>query len=163
VVEFGTYSGGSALFFSEILRSISPSAKVLSIDIDQGGVADRVRNVKSIELLQASTTSGAARHRIQQIRSENPGSAFFILDSDHMKDHVLGELLQIRSLTQPGDYVVVEDGNINGHPVLPDWGPGPFEALEEYFAAYPSDYRRDTEREGKFGFTFAPSGFLIRQ
>ena len=82
--------------------------------------------------------------------------------SDHSMKHVFLELVQLRSLTRPGDYVVVEDGNINGHPVVPDWGPGPYEALEEYFSRYPDDYRRDTEREEKFGFTFAPNGFLIR-
>ena len=68
----------------------------------------------------------------------------------------------LRDLTRPGDYVVVEDGNINGHPVLPDWGPGPWEAIEEYESRHPDDYRHDTEREGKFGFTFAPRGYLIR-
>ena len=30
--------------------------------------------------------------------------------------------------------LVVEDGNINGHPVLPGWGEGPWEALEDYMA-----------------------------
>jgi cephalosporin hydroxylase len=88
---------------------------------------------------------------------------FFILDSDHSKQHVLGELRMIRDCTRPGDYVIVEDSNINGHPVLPDFGPGPYEALQEYVARYPQDYTRDTKRELKFGFTWAPAGFLIRR
>ncbi|MBV9768089.1 MAG: hypothetical protein JOZ32_00840 [Bryobacterales bacterium] len=43
------------------------------------------------------------------------------------------------------------------------WGPGPYEALEEYLRQYPNDYQPDREREEKFGFTFAPKGFLIRR
>jgi cephalosporin hydroxylase len=66
-------------------------------------------------------------------------------------------------LTLEGDYVVVEDGNLNGHPVLPGWGPGPYEALSAYFEEFPDDYTRDTRRECKFGFTFATSGFLIQR
>ena len=59
--------------------------------------------------------------------------------------------------------VVSGQRNINGHPVLPQYGPGPYEAVQEYWARYPEDYVLDTARETKFGFTFAPGGFLIRQ
>jgi cephalosporin hydroxylase len=97
------------------------------------------------------------------LRTERPGPVFAILDSDHRMDHVLGEMLLLRPLLLPGDYLIVEDSNINGHPVLPDWGPGPFEAAAEYFARFPSDYERDTAREHKFSFTFATNGFLIRR
>jgi cephalosporin hydroxylase len=71
-------------------------------------------------------------------------------------------MLSLRELVEPGDYMVVEDGNINGHPVLPRWGEGPTEALQAYFDRYPEDYTVDAAREAKFGFTFAPSGFLLR-
>jgi cephalosporin hydroxylase len=69
----------------------------------------------------------------------------------------------MREILGPGDYLVVEDGNINGHPVLPGWGEGPWEALDEYFRRYPDDYLRDEARERRFGFTFAPRGYLIRK
>jgi cephalosporin hydroxylase len=77
--------------------------------------------------------------------------------------HVHAELMLLRPITRAGDYVVVEDSNINGHPVLPGWGPGPYEAVERYMSEYPDDYRRDLPRERKFGFTFAPNGFLVRR
>ena len=84
------------------------------------------------------------------------------MDSNHAEDHVYAELVALRELTREGDVVIVEDTNINGHPVLPVYGPGPYEGLHRYLSAYPDDYSRDVEREWKFGFTFAPDGFLIR-
>ncbi|WP_285161990.1 CmcI family methyltransferase, partial [Mycobacterium tuberculosis] len=50
----------------------------------------------------------------------------------------------------------------NGHPVLPGFGPGPYEAIEAYEDEFPNDYKHDAERENKFGWTSAPNGFLIR-
>jgi cephalosporin hydroxylase len=163
VIEFGTFHGGSALYFAEVLRHARPRSRVLSVDIDHGKVAGVVRAHDRVELLECDSTSPLVTGRVDALRAEYPGSAFFVLDSDHRKEHVRGELLQLRSITLAGDYVVVEDGNINGHPVLPDWGEGPHEALQEYLERFPDDYVGDTDRERKFGFTFAPGGFLIRR
>ena len=162
IVEFGTRFGGSALYFSVIGRSIVPDLKVLSVDITHGELDPSVHDHDNIELMEVSSSSPEVAHAIARLRSENPGPVFFILDSDHSKAHVLAELELLRDVVTCGDYVVVEDGNINGHPVLPGWGEGPTEALQAYFARYPADYRQDAVRERKFGFTFAPGGFLIK-
>ena len=162
VVEFGTRFGGSALFFSVIGRAVNPDLRVLSVDITHGEVEPGVRDDPSIRLLEVSSTDPLVARVIRDMRADCPGSAFFILDSDHTRAHVLAELDLVRTVVDSGDYVVVEDGNINGNPVLPGWGEGPAEALQEYFRRYPEDYMRDTQREKKFGFTFAPSGYLVK-
>ena len=163
VVEFGTRFGGASLFFSIIGAAVNPALRVVSVDISHQDVHPRVREVEGIELLTASSVSDTVAEHLAACRERAPGPWFCILDSDHRKDHVLAELELLRGVTRRGDYVVVEDGNINGNPVLPGWGEGPSEALAAYGGMYPGDYRRDRRREEKFGFTFAPGGFLIRQ
>ena len=163
ILELGTYNGGSTLYFAEIGKLVSPNLRVLSVDIEQNRIDPRVRSHERIELLESDSTHPRVAARFLELREAWPGKAFFIVDSNHTKDHVLAELMMLRDLTQSGDYVVVEDGNINGHPILPGWGPGPYEALQEYMGRYPEDYIPDTAREEKFGFTFAPKGFLIRR
>jgi cephalosporin hydroxylase len=162
VIEYGTHHGGSALFFRSILDSAGIHGEVISVDVVDT-VDPRARACGGIRFVLDSSTSAAVRDVLIAAIARHPGPIFAILDSDHRADHVYDELCGLRDLLKPGDYLIVEDSNINGHPVLPDWGAGPFEAIERYEAAFPDDYLRDTARELKFGFTFAPRGFLIRK
>ena len=50
------------------------------------------------------------------------------------------------------------DTNVNGHPVFPEHGPGPMEALET-FMSETDEFETDVTRE-KFFLTFNPHGFL---
>ena len=60
-----------------------------------------------------------------------------------------------------GSYLVVEDTNINGHPVKPTFGPGPMEAVEEFLKEN-GDFAVDKSRE-KFYLTFNPNGYLKKK
>jgi len=163
VVEFGTAYGGSALFFASVLDGLGVDYQVLTVDTLRSRIDDRTIDHPRIEVLTASSTAAETAARIAELKDLFPGPIFAILDSDHSAAHVAEELASITPLLSPRDYLVVEDSNINGHPVLPDYGPGPYEAIEEFLAAHPGAYQRDESREAKFGFTFAPGGFLIRQ
>jgi len=162
IVEFGTRHGGSALFFAAVGGLARPDCRVFTVDIETGGLHPAVTAHPAIEVFRASSTDAAVTRRIQDLRERTEGAVFAILDSDHRKEHVLAEMLALRDVLREGDYLVVEDGNINGHPVLPGWGEGPWEAIAEYTKRFPDDYRRDIERERLFGFTFAPRGYLRR-
>ena len=162
IIEGGTAHGGSALYFSFILKSIKPMSKILSVDIDHSLVSESLRSNSHIEFITGKVTDEKTISRIKELRTFFKGPLFIILDDDHTKINVLREMKAIRDILTTGDYLIVEDSNINGHPVLPLWGEGPMEAIDEYFKIYPNDYKRDIIREEKFGFTFAPKGFLIR-
>ena len=83
-----------------------------------------------------------------------------ILDSGHKRDHVLEELRCYSPRVSSGQYLIVEDTNLNGNPVRPDFGPGPMEAVEEFLADHP-EFTRDRSRE-KFLLTYNPGGYLLR-
>jgi cephalosporin hydroxylase len=164
VVEFGTAYGGSALFFADVMRRVGLGApfKVVSVDIYHGRVDQAARQDPDILLIESRSTVPAVAERIRCLRNEFPGTVFAILDSDHSMNHVLAEMKLLRPLLAAGDYLVVEDSQLNGHPAHPGWGPGPFEAIEAYEQEFPHDYRHDVVRETKFGWTQATNGFLIR-
>ena len=83
-----------------------------------------------------------------------------ILDSLHTAEHVGAELELYADIVSPGCYLVVEDMNVNGHPVLPDYGPGPTEAVEAFLATT-DEFVVDRDRE-RFLMTLNPGGYLRR-
>jgi cephalosporin hydroxylase len=162
VIEFGTAHGGSAMFFADVMRRIGEPFKVLSVDVTHQLLNPIALRDPDVQFLKSRSTVPAVAEEIQRLRSELPGKVFAILDSDHSMEHVLAEMKLLRPLLSAGDYLIVEDSMLNGHPNLPGWGPGPYEAIEAYENEFPNDYTHDVARENKFGFSFATNGFLIR-
>jgi cephalosporin hydroxylase len=83
-----------------------------------------------------------------------------LLDSDHAEAHVRQELEAYHPLVTAGSYLVVEDTNLNGHPVEPEHGPGPWEAMQAFLSAH-TQFAHDTEMD-KFLVSFNPKSFLKR-
>jgi cephalosporin hydroxylase len=155
IVETGTAAGGSALFLATVCDAVGVG-EVLSIDsqIRSGRpIHDRVTYV---------TGSSTAPETLELIAARASGTApvMVILDSDHGRDHVLAELRHYAEFVTPGSYLVVEDTNLNGHPVVRNFGPGPMEAVREFLGER-SDFKREAEQE-KFFLTFNPDGYLRR-
>lgn len=151
LIETGTYDGGSALFFAHMF-DILGEGEVLSIDISpQANLPQHPR----ITYLTASSTAPEA---LEEARSKAEGKrTMVILDSDHRAPHVNEELKHYPQLVSSGCYLIIEDTNINGHPVSREFGPGPMEALDEWLKSSPP-FDPDPRRE-KFLVTFHPRGF----
>jgi len=153
IVETGTYQGGSALFFADVCDMLG-GGRVISIDIDpQPGLPEHER----ITYLLGSSTS---EEILEKVRAEAGGTVMVVLDSDHSAEHVGNELRAYAPMVPVGSYLVVEDTNVNGNPILPGWGPGPREAVEEFLREN-DGYVVDETRE-KFFMTFNPGGYLKR-
>lgn len=125
LVETGTYYGGSAQFFADVMDRIGKGF-VISIDNNPGS---RRPEHPRIIYLQGDSVALA-----EVVKEELPpdSTVMVSLDSDHKKDHVLAELNAYKDIVTAGQYMVVEDTNLNGHPVNPEYGPGPFEAVQEF-------------------------------
>jgi len=145
--------GGSALFMANMMDLIG-KGEVITIDINPGIRPAHPR----IRYVQGSSTDASLLEEV--LRDRHDGMRMVILDSDHSKAHVKRELELLSPYVTTGSYLIVEDTNINGHPTCPEFGPGPFEALEE-FLGLTTDFVVDSSRE-KFLMTFNPRGFLKR-
>jgi cephalosporin hydroxylase len=155
VIECGTYAGGSALFLAHLCDLLGKGL-VLTIDVEPRPLPTHPRLARLVG-------SSIAPETVAQVRrfAAGRGPVLVALDSDHHFEHVLQELRLYGPLVTPGSYLVVEDPNVNGHPVLPDFGPGPQEAVQQFLGECP-DFETDRTRE-KFLLTFNPGGFLRRR
>jgi cephalosporin hydroxylase len=154
IVELGTYRGGSALFFAQLCDLVG-TGSVITID----AVPARVPDHNRITYLTGSTVSAATLERVRA-EVDGRGPVLVVLDSNHTRDHVLAELRLYADLVTVGSYLIVEDSNINGHPVLPGNGPGPTEAIETFLQ---EDHRFEIDRSReKHLLTMHPGGFLKR-
>jgi cephalosporin hydroxylase len=156
VVETGTFRGGTARFLASVLDLLG-MGRVMTIDIKP---RERLPEHPRIEYLHGSSVTPEVVDRVRAAADAAEGPVLVILDSDHARDHVLAELRAYADLVTPGSYVIVEDTDLNGHPVLPNWGPGPSEAVEAFLAER-SDFAPDRDRE-RFLLTMNPGGFLRR-
>jgi cephalosporin hydroxylase len=156
VIETGTAFGGSALFFASCMDMIG-RGRVITIDI--GDHPTRPAHDRITYLLGSSVDTRV----VEQARAAaaDASSVMVVLDSDHSRDHVLAELHAYAPLVTRGSYLIVEDTNVNGHPILPTFGPGPHEAVDA-FLAEGAPFVRDRDCE-KFYLTFNPGGYLRRE
>lgn len=154
IIETGTDLGGSALFLASMCDLVG-HGRVVSIDIRE---SSQVQHPRITYLVGDSTSKGI----LDRVREATHGTKnrLVILDSDHSAYHVARELRVYREFVSLGNYLVVEDTNVNGHPVMPEHGPGPFEAVHT-FLDEDTDFRIDRSRE-KFLLTYFPDGFLKR-
>jgi cephalosporin hydroxylase len=155
IIETGTYDGGSAFFLAHVCDMVG-NGRVVTIDIEPR--PDRPQHPRLKYLVGSSTAAdvvASVRHGL-----DASDVVLVILDSDHSEGHVTNELHNYSDLVSVGSYLIVEDTNINGFPVLPEFGPGAREAVDAFMAEN-TDFVLDQEME-KFFMTFNPGGYLRR-
>ena len=135
IIETGTDCGGSALFMATYLDMLS-IGKVISVDIKP---YDRAypSHPRITYLGGKSSVDPEVVAEIKGYADYYGGPVVVILDSDHREPHVTKELEVFAPFVTPGSWLIVEDTDVNNHPVLEEHGPGPFEAVEKWLPNHP--------------------------
>jgi len=157
IIETGSYSGASAHFMASMMSLSGYQGSVISIDII------RVRNsFPNVEFIKGNSVDPQIVELVTQKCANK--RTMVVLDSNHRKKHVLKELGIYSKLTSKNQYLIVEDTNLNGHPVLSKGfngkRPGPMEALDEFLVTT-EDFTVDMTMH-KFLLTMHPKGFLLK-
>ncbi len=148
------------MYFSCLLDQIGAGSSALLVGSDKAPrpKSKSLRHPR-IRLIERSSTDpctvAAARALVP------PRGGMVALESDHHEVHVLEEPRLYREFVAPGEYLVAEDTNINGHPVLPRYGRGPSEAVNR-FLEEDHDFVRDDVLCKRQLFSFHQYGWLRR-
>ena len=160
VIEFGSNSGGSALWLADQLtiRGIG-GAHVWSLDINPVTDLEDPR----ITFGYCDVANPAAHLGLADLQSL-PRPLLVIDDASHMADHVLAVLRYVDQVLQPGDYLIVEDGILDMLGWSDKYGGGPLVALKRFLEESGDRYRLDYARRDKYGHnvTWNPEGYLLR-
>jgi cephalosporin hydroxylase len=172
IVEVGIKRGGLTYYFANLLDLIHGATRprlfglgakptdgrIVAVDVSTALVDKRAKQHPRVTILEGSSVDPGVFERVRSLTGD--GRVMVLLDSDHTAAHVMAELDLYSELVSPGCYLIVNDGNINGHPALPEFGPGPYEAVEEWLPGR-DDFVLDKDAE-KHMLTLCPNGFLKR-
>lgn len=112
LIETGVAHGGSLIFYASLFEAMG-NGRVIGIDIEirkhNREAIEAHPMFKRIDLLEGSST---APDIVDQVRAMVRPSekVLVVLDSNHSRDHVLGELRAYGPMVNVGGYIVATDG-----------------------------------------------------
>jgi cephalosporin hydroxylase len=172
VIEIGTHSGGSALWFRDRLRTLRSYGRiaepsVISIDLDitpaRTAIAGVDPELADITLIEADVRDDSLPGRVERLLPTG-ATCMVVDDSAHTYESTRAALSGFARFVAAGGFFVVEDGcvDVEEMRVDPDWPRGVIPAIEEFLASSDGrDFvaRRDLER---YGMTCHVNGYLQR-
>jgi len=153
IIETGTFMGGSTLYYAHLL-DLQNHGKIITIDVSS---PPNLPTHPRITYIEGSSTDPTIFNKVMEIIGKGK-NILVVLDSDHSLGHVIEEMRLWHPVVSQGSYMIVEDTNVNGHPVRSDFGPGPMEAVN-LFLNENTDFQIDLQRQ-KFFMTQNPRGYL---
>ena len=145
IVETGVAHGGSLVFSASLLKTMGVEGRVIGVDIEI-----RPHNRKAIEehflfpyitLIEGSSTAPEIVKQVKDLVA--PGDkVLVILDSNHSRRHVSGELEAYGDLVTKDSYIVATDGIMrdvfDAPRGTPSWNEdNPVSAVHDFLAAHP--------------------------
>jgi cephalosporin hydroxylase len=176
VVETGTKFGGSAIFFSSLLKLMgNEEGGVITVDLTQYREAvETFGSHRHAGLVRKSIVGDAASAavvaEVADAMKGNEGPTLVFLDDNHNAEHVFTEMTLYAPLVTPGSYLIVADTvfeDLAGTPVgaptakYPDVESSNPRVAVNRFLAQRNDFVRDERFIGK-GLSNFSDGFLRR-
>ncbi len=156
LIETGTWEGGSALFYAQLMDLLG-HGRVMTIDIDDKNQLDHPR----VQFVHGSSTATDTVAHAREAAAAADGPVMVILDGDHSRDHVARELELYAPLVTPGSLLLSQDGIIDTLELFRDARPGPLPANRAFLASHP-EFEYDAERNERFLLTHHPLGWMRR-
>ena len=142
------------MFFASLCDLVG-SGRVLSVREDAAGQPEHPR----ITYVTGAPTAEETRRQVVRDRRRGNANVLLVLGTAPAAE-IEPEFKAYAPLVGVGSYAIIEGTIVNGHPVLPGYGPGPAEALSTILKNR-RDFAPD-HRPERFGLTFNPRGFLKR-
>ena len=145
IIETGVAHGGGLVLYASLLKAMGTAGRVVGIDIHI-----RPPNRQAIEshwlapfitLIEGDSTSSDVVAQVRALIAPEH-RVLVVLDSNHSRAHVRGELNAYAPLVSVGSYIVATDGimrDLAGAPrSAPDWDrDNPYEAARDFEMAHP--------------------------
>ena len=158
LIETGTYGGGSALFYANLM-DLMDHGRVVTIDVQYEPDTRHPR----VHFISGSSTDPAVLDQVRSPVDSAGGPVMVILDSDHREAHVAAELRAYAEFVTPGSYILVQDGIMDELlPALRKDTPGPVPAIRGFLESHP-EFVEDRELSERFLITSHPHGWLRRR
>ena len=159
LIEIGTYRGGSALWFADIVASFNYKTNIISIDIkDYSEVRDTRVNylIGDVNKLGEIITP----HLLELL----PRPLLIIEDSAHSYDATLAALKFFDREMKQGDVIIIEDGILDELGMSETFNGGPNRALAEFLNECNDHFEIMTDYCNYYGrnATYNPNGYLRR-
>jgi cephalosporin hydroxylase len=151
IVETGAGDGGRAWFLASMC-DLAGHGRVLSIGATDAPAHPRITHVRGQPL------DDEVVRRVGELVAGD--RSVVVLGSTASRAQTSAEFAAYQELVPAGSYVIVENTIVNGHPVWPEFGPGPLEAVKEIIRQN-GDFAVDPTME-KQVLTFNRMGFLKR-
>jgi cephalosporin hydroxylase len=174
ILETGIAHGGSLVLYASLCEAMGHGS-VIGVDLEirphNRAAIEAHRLFPRITLIEGNSTDDDTFSRVVDSVGD-ARSVLVLLDSNHSKEHVLGELRLYSSLVTVGSYICVADGimrDLVGAPqARPDWEwNNPLNAANEFLAEY-DDFEREApapifnEGVAEADVTYWPGGWLRR-
>ena len=162
LIEIGSYQGGSALMFSDLMRMYNPNAMVHTVDIAGAEVLPSHPMVTQNPGIKCFDT-GYQGYPLEE--AVGFSRIMVIDDGSHLYTDCVSAFDRLNHLVGPDSYYVIEDGMMSINPAWEmQFGGGPWRATLDLLEQNP-EWETDRKWCDFFGqnATFNPDGYLRRK